>query len=31
MKVGDRSLTEDIISSKLVYFVKDDGGSGVAL
>ena len=31
MEVGDRSLTEDTISSKLVYFVKSDGGGGVAL
>ena len=31
MEVGDRSLTEDTISSKLIYFVKGDGGSGVAL
>ena len=31
MEVGDRSPTEDTISSKLVYFVKGDGGSGVAL
>ena len=28
LEVGDRYLTTDIISSKLVYFVKDDGSSG---
>ena len=31
MEVGDRYLTTDIINSKLVYFVKGDGSSGVAL
>ena len=31
MEVGDRSLTEDTICSKLVYSVKGDGGSGVVL
>ena len=31
MEVGDRSLTEDIVKSKLIYFVKGDGSSGVAL
>ena len=28
MEVGDRYLTTDTISSKLVYFVKGDGSSG---
>ena len=31
MEVGDRSLTEDTIISKLKYFIKGDGCSGVAL
>ena len=31
MEVVDRSLTEDTVSSKLIYLVKGDGGSGVAL
>ena len=31
MEVGDRSLTEDTISSKLVYVVNGDRDSGVAL
>ena len=31
MEVGDRSLRGDTICSKLVYFVKGDWGSGVAL
>ena len=28
MEVGDRHLETDTINSKLVYFVKDDGGGG---
>ena len=31
MEVGDRDFTTDKINSKLVYFVKGDGSSGVAL
>ena len=31
MEVGDRDLITDTVSSKLVYFVKGDGSSGVAL
>ena len=31
MEVDDRDLTTDTINSKLVYFVKGDGDSGVAL
>ena len=31
VEIGDRSLTENTISSKLIYFVKGDGVSGVAL
>ena len=29
MEVGDRHLAADTISSKLVYFVKGDGGSDI--
>ena len=31
MEVGDQYLTMDIVNSKLVYFVKGNGTSGVAL
>ena len=31
MEIGDWYLETDAISSKLVYFVKREGGSGVAL
>ena len=31
MEIGDRQIATVEISSKLIYFVKDDGGSGVAL
>ena len=31
MEVGDRDLSTDRINNKLVYFVKGDGSSGVAL
>ena len=31
MEIGYRDLITDTISSKLVYFLKRDGGSGVAL
>ena len=31
MEVSNRQIATDTISSKLVYFVKGDGGSGVAL
>ena len=31
MDVGDGNLSTDIINSKLVYFLKGDGRSGVAL
>ena len=31
MGVGDRDLLSDKINSKLIYFVKGDGSSGIAL
>ena len=31
MEIGNRQIATDEIDSKLVYFVKGDGGSGVAL
>ena len=31
MDIGDRDLTTDEINGKLIYFVKGDGSSGVAL
>ena len=31
MEVGDRDLITDKINSKLIYFAKGDGSSGVAL
>ena len=31
MEIGNRQIAMDTISSKLIYFVKGDEGSGVAL
>ena len=31
MEISNRQIATDEISSKLVYFVEGDGGSGVAL
>ena len=31
MEIGGRQIETDTISSKRIYFAKDDGGSGVAL
>ena len=31
MEIGGRQIGTDKIKSKLIYFVKGDGGSGVAL
>ena len=31
MEDGDRDLVTDIVNSKLIYFGKGDGSSGVAL